>query len=108
LNLTPFDSKDRRSTIIVNHGGKNKNKLITPKSWFVLSVIGYCMQREMNPLALHIISFIGHGAKGVSKKSSSKKTSKNKKKKGDDSGSNQTNMNNENNHHNTKRRKKSS
>jgi hypothetical protein len=45
--LTPFNKVDRRITGL------------TPRTWFVASLIGYTMSREMNNLALHIISFMG-------------------------------------------------
>jgi hypothetical protein len=49
--MTPFIEVDR------------KIAGLTPRTWFVASVIGYTMSREMNNLALHIISYMGHGAK---------------------------------------------
>mmetsp|Transcript_3720 Transcript_3720/g.5462 ORF Transcript_3720/g.5462 Transcript_3720/m.5462 type:complete len:183 (-) Transcript_3720:477-1025(-) len=55
-NKTPFSKQDRKST------------QITPKPWFALSVIGYCYQREMIPLANHIVSYVGKGAKVQTKK----------------------------------------
>lgn len=48
---TPFDKAHRKETGL------------TPRAWFVASVIGYALQREMKSLAMHIISFIGNKAK---------------------------------------------
>jgi len=48
---TPFDKEDRKATGL------------TPRAWFVASVIGYALQREMKSLAMHIVSFIGNKAK---------------------------------------------
>ena len=48
---TPFDKADRKAA------------RLTPRAWFVASVIGYALQREMKNLAMHIISFIGNKAK---------------------------------------------
>lgn len=60
--LTPFNKVDR------------KNTGLTPRTWFVASVIGYTMSREMNNLALHIISFMGYGARNVGNKNKRKNT----------------------------------
>ena len=49
--LKPFDKKDRRTAGL------------SPRSWFVASVLGYALQREMKGVAQHIISFVGCGAK---------------------------------------------
>jgi hypothetical protein len=49
--LVPFDK------------GHQKAAGIKPKPWFVLSVIGYLLQREMKPLALNILSYVGGNAK---------------------------------------------
>jgi hypothetical protein len=54
--LVPFDKADRR---VAN---------IKPKPWFLLSIIGYLVQREMKPLALRIVSYLGSNAKIVPKK----------------------------------------
>lgn len=54
--LTPFLSIDRRKAGLA------------PRAWFALSVIGYVLQREMTGLVLHILSFIGKGAKIDGKK----------------------------------------
>ena len=59
--LTPFNKVDR------------KNTGLTPRTWFVASVIGYTMSREMNNLALHIISFMGYGARNVGSKNKRKR-----------------------------------
>lgn len=64
--LVPFDKGDRK---VAN---------IKPKPWFLLSVIGYLLQREMNPLALRIISYLGGNAKITSTKR--RKPQSNKKK----------------------------
>lgn len=48
---TPFDKADRKETGL------------TPRAWFVASIIGYALQREMKSLARHIISFVGKKAK---------------------------------------------
>lgn len=61
--LTPFDKNHRK---MVN---------IKPKAWFVLSVLGSLVQREMKPLALHILGFTGGAAKmamAIKKKKNSK------------------------------------
>lgn len=49
--LTPFDKKDRRIAGLA------------PRPWFVASVIGYALQREMEDLVRRILSFVGYGAK---------------------------------------------
>ena len=48
---TPFNKTDRKETGL------------TPRAWFVASIIGYALQREMKSLARHIISFVGQKAK---------------------------------------------
>ena len=48
---TPFDRADRKETGL------------TPRAWFVASIIGFALQREMKSLANNIISFVGRGAK---------------------------------------------
>jgi len=48
---TPFDKAGRKETGL------------TPRAWFVASIIGYALQREMKSLGNHIISFVGTGAK---------------------------------------------
>ncbi len=60
-SLKPFDKKDRRIASL------------TPRSWFVASVLGYALQREMKGLALRILSFVGCGAKLESKNGKKKK-----------------------------------
>ena len=67
--LKPFDKKDRRSAGL------------SPRSWFVASVLGYALQREMKGLALHIISFVGCGAKLEPKNRARKRKRKTKPKK---------------------------
>ncbi|KAL3936728.1 MAG: hypothetical protein SGBAC_008020 [Bacillariaceae sp.] len=52
--LLPFDKKGRKETRTTP-----KNCMITPKNWFVLSVLGYCLQREMEPLMWRILGFVG-------------------------------------------------
>jgi len=52
---------------------------IKPKPWFLLSVIGYLLQREMKPLALRIISFLGGNAKVEPKKRRQTVSSKKRK-----------------------------
>jgi hypothetical protein len=59
--LKPFDKKDRRIAGLA------------PRPWFVASVLGYALQREMKGLALHITSFVGCGAKLETKRRSKKK-----------------------------------
>ena len=59
--LKPFDKKDRRIAGIA------------PRPWFVASVLGYALQREMKGLALRILSFVGCGAKLESKKRKKRK-----------------------------------
>lgn len=49
--LTPFDPKDR------------KTAGVKPRPWFVLSVLGYLLQRETQPLLFHILVFVGKDAK---------------------------------------------
>lgn len=53
--LTPFDKDHRKQTDI------------KPKAWFILSVLGSLMQREMKPLALHILGYLGKDAKVATK-----------------------------------------
>eukprot|EP00980_Cylindrotheca_fusiformis_P013911 scaffold3618_cov129-Cylindrotheca_fusiformis.AAC.11 len=48
--LTPFDNNDRK-----------ENK-IKPRPWFCLSVLGELLQREMQPLALRVLGFVGNDA----------------------------------------------
>ncbi len=59
--LKPFDKQDRRIAGLA------------PRSWFVASVLGYALQREMKGLALRILSFVGCGAKLESKKRKERK-----------------------------------
>jgi hypothetical protein len=49
--LTPF------------HGADRKKAALPPRPWFVASILGYALQREMMGLALRILSFVGKGAK---------------------------------------------
>ncbi len=49
--LVPFDKNDRGKAII------------KPKPWFLISIIGFLLQREMKPLAMRIISYLGCNAK---------------------------------------------
>jgi hypothetical protein len=49
--LRPFDKKDRRLAGLA------------PRPWFVASVLGYALQREMKDLALQIVSFVGCGSR---------------------------------------------
>ncbi|CAJ1961671.1 unnamed protein product [Cylindrotheca closterium] len=49
-SYSPFDKKGRKETGI------------TPKHWFYLSVMGYCLQREMEPLLWRILGFVGGSA----------------------------------------------
>ena len=55
--LVPFDQ------------GHRKEVGMKPRPWFLLSVIGYLMQREMKPLALKILSYLGGGKAKPSTKS---------------------------------------
>jgi hypothetical protein len=55
--LTPFDPHDRKQTHI------------KPKPWFVLSVLGSLVQREMKPLAVHILGYVGGQARVAQKAS---------------------------------------
>lgn len=57
-SLTPFNKKDR------------KIAGVRPKPWFVLSTLGYFIQREIQPLVFLVLSFIGKDAKiqGITKK----------------------------------------
>mmetsp|Transcript_2051 Transcript_2051/g.3704 ORF Transcript_2051/g.3704 Transcript_2051/m.3704 type:complete len:303 (+) Transcript_2051:412-1320(+) len=64
---TPFDNADRRASGLA------------PRPWFVASVMGYALQREMTELALHILSFIGKGAKVGALKSEKKRGAKRRK-----------------------------
>ncbi|CAB9506782.1 expressed unknown protein [Seminavis robusta] len=52
-SLTPFDETDRK---------QRANKM-RPKQWFILSVLGSLVQREMKPLAWHILGFVGGTAR---------------------------------------------
>ena len=45
--LTPFDEDDRRTVGV------------DPRPWFVASVLGYALQREMKGLAPRVLSFVG-------------------------------------------------
>ena len=73
--LTPFDKADRRSAGL------------TPRAWFVASVIGYAMQREMKDLAMRVLSFVGYGAK-IDKRICNKRKSRKSTKKGGGGGDN--------------------
>lgn len=55
---TPFDNKNRK---LVN---------IKPKPWFLLSILGYFLQREMKPLVLKIVDFLGSNAAAPKRKKS--------------------------------------
>lgn len=55
-DMVPFDKKGR------------KEAGISPKHWFCLSVLGYCLQREMEPLMWRILGFVGGNAKVASRK----------------------------------------
>ena len=68
LLLTPFNKTDRRTAGL------------TPRAWFVASVIGYAMQREMHDLGMRILSFVGCGAKIDKRKKSAVRRSSNKSK----------------------------
>lgn len=59
--LMPFDRADRRVAGL------------TPRSWFVSSVLGYALQREMKDLETRILSFVGHGARIDSRKTRKRK-----------------------------------
>ena len=63
--LTPFDKKHRKETSL------------TPRPWFVLSVLGTLIQSEMKPLVHRILQYVGGKAKLASAKSRSKKRRKN-------------------------------
>mmetsp|Transcript_25080 Transcript_25080/g.41624 ORF Transcript_25080/g.41624 Transcript_25080/m.41624 type:complete len:298 (-) Transcript_25080:242-1135(-) len=69
-NLTPFDKSSGRNGI-------------KPRPWFCLSVLGFLLQREMKPLVLHILGFVGKDAKVLdhhrSKKRATKKTKRKRK-----------------------------
>lgn len=40
---------------------------IKPKPWFCISVLGYCLQREMEPLVWKVLNFVGEKAQVVAK-----------------------------------------
>lgn len=65
--LTPFDQKHRKQT------------KIRPKQWFVLSVLGSLIQREMKPLAWHILGFVGYQATEKHNRYTSRRRAKRKK-----------------------------
>ena len=65
---TPFDKADRKETGL------------TPRAWFVASIIGYALQREMKSLARHIISFVGKKAKIDGMRSAAKRKANTKTK----------------------------
>jgi len=65
--LTPFDNKDRQRS------------QIKPKAWFLLSLLGSLMQREMTTLVIHILGYLGHKARLA--KTTAKRTSKSNPKK---------------------------
>jgi hypothetical protein len=65
--LTPFDPHDRKRT------------QIKPKPWFVLSVLGSLVQREMKPLAVHILGYVGGQARVAQKPSTVPRKSKKKR-----------------------------
>ena len=66
---TPFDKADRKETGL------------TPRAWFVASIIGYALQREMKSLAKHIISFVGKKARIDGMRSAPKRKANSKAKK---------------------------
>lgn len=66
---TPFDKADRKETGL------------TPRAWFVASIIGYALQREMKSLAKHIISFVGKKARIDGMRSEPKRKANSKAKK---------------------------
>lgn len=71
--LTPFDKSHRKETNM------------KPKAWFVLSILGTLLQREMKPLVHRILQYTGGSAKiaakgKVRKKRASKKGSSNSRK----------------------------
>ena len=70
IMLTPFDKKDR------------KQAQITPRNWFVLSVLGTCVQMEMKPLLNRILEYAGGNA-AVRTTSSKRKTIRKKNNKTD-------------------------
>jgi hypothetical protein len=47
----PFLEKDRKLV------------KMKPRPWFVLSILGYLLQRELQPLVVHILTFVGSNAK---------------------------------------------
>ena len=55
-DFTPFDSKDRK-----------RAKIKSTKAWFALSTVASLMQRQMTPLALHILGYMGGNAKKPSR-----------------------------------------
>ena len=59
--LVPFDRRHRNEVSM------------KPKPWFLLSVIGFLMQREMKPLALKILSYVG-GNEKMSTKTKKRRT----------------------------------
>lgn len=67
---TPFDKKDRKLT------------KIKPRPWFALSVLGYCLQREMKPLAIRILAFHGKRAAVAGKKRRRRASATSKTRKG--------------------------
>lgn len=58
MMLTPFDKVHR----------KQRANIKSTKAWFVLSVLGSLVQREMKPLALHILGYVGKDAKVASQR----------------------------------------
>ena len=64
--LTPFDKQHRKEIA-----------KLSPRAWFVASVLGYCLQRELKGLMLHILGFVGH--KAQLEKKATKKRKKNAK-----------------------------
>mmetsp|Transcript_5609 Transcript_5609/g.8517 ORF Transcript_5609/g.8517 Transcript_5609/m.8517 type:complete len:85 (+) Transcript_5609:152-406(+) len=59
--MNPFDNEDRLK--FSSSSSSSQQQRMRPRSWFILSVLGYFMQREMKPLVLHILSFVGGDAK---------------------------------------------
>ena len=63
--LIPFCEKHRKRVAKVK-----------PQPWFVLSIVGYLLQREIQPLVSRILSFVGKDAKGNSTNSKKKRKRK--------------------------------
>ena len=65
-SLTPFDKAHRKDT------------KMSPKAWFVLSILGTLIQREMKPLLHRILQYTGGSAKIHSGKSKKKRAASQK------------------------------